>query len=562
MGLLVGLPACEDRNGGVDPPARELFFPSGLLLDPRAAPDQPARYLFVANGNNDLGYNAGTVVAIDLEAFFASWSRPDEYAVDPYCDDSVVACSVGVEDVDDVPCPNAMPCVDGQCVGEARCVLDVGSPVSNALPCRRLALLPQVVECDESPFIVASQRIGDFATLLTHSCESTATDAPDAGCASPRLWLPVRGDPSLTFLDIESDIYGAPRFDCIAFEGDEDEAVEDKAVKAAAKEDKTLECTSNHRLRHLRNETDLAELPREPFNMVVSPTSRLAYVSHSDGVGLSLVDLDGIDDGSGEKTGPALIDFAVVFRDPSGTTGGFGLAERPCNPEQSPPSITLDCARPLVYAGFRYSRLLASFTVQGVEFDDPQDKADQCAKTNELGDKGKINCDEKVRSQRLIFPGGLDPSSTGFRPLLGDIAFADDAGDELLVLQTGPGALLKLDTHVGPDGEPIDSPSVPPLELCDEPSRMKLFEDNGQRFALVSCFRAALIYVVDLQGFRVIDTIVAGTGPYELEVDKARKLLYLANNLEGSITIVDLSRERPTRFREIARIGLQEPFSR
>ena len=136
---------CAGRNPGEDPPTEELFFPSGMLLDPRAAPGEPAKYLFVANGNNDLAYNSGTLVAIDLDAFFDAWSQKQDgahtYAVEPYCTD-------------------------------AACVLDVGSPVSAAQPCRRLALLPQVVECDEATFIAATQRIGDFATLLTHSCET------------------------------------------------------------------------------------------------------------------------------------------------------------------------------------------------------------------------------------------------------------------------------------------------------------------------------------------------------------------------------------------------------
>jgi DNA-binding beta-propeller fold protein YncE len=507
---------CGGRNPGEDPPDAELFFPSGMLLDPRAAPGEPAKYLFVANGNNDLAYNAGTLVAIDLEAFFDAWSQKQDgahtFAVEPYCTDDA-------------------------------CVLDVGSPVDDAQPCRRLALLPQVVECDETPFIAAAQRIGDFATLLTHSCESSGT--PDRlGCEAPRLWIPQRGDPSILYLDIAGQPDELPEIDC-------------------GSADAASDCDPGHRLMFQRNDDELTALPREPFNMVVSQQSRMAYVTHSDGVGLTLIDLDGIDDGSGVASNrPAIVDIATVFLDPSGTTGGFGLAERPCNPDQSPPAITLGCARPLVYAGLRYSRLLVSFTVQGVTFDEQAEAQDKCAGPDELGLPGKIDCDEKVRSQRLIVPGGLDPSSTGFRPILGDVAFADASGDELLVLQTGPGALLKLDTHIGTDGEPLDTPSAPPLELCDEPSRMHLFEDEGQRLALITCYRAALIYIVDLQSFRVLDSIVLGTGPYELEIDEPRKLLYVANNLEGSVTVIDLSRKRPTRFREIARIGLQEPFTR
>lgn len=515
VAIALWIAACGRANEGEDPPVDQLFFPSGMLLDPRAAPDEAARYLFVVNGNNDLAYNAGTLVAIDLDAFFASWSLPGTIAVDPYCDEA-----------------------------NGRCVLDIGSDTSDALPCRRLALLPQVIECDEAPFIASTQLIRDFATLLTHSCEDGQPNADRTGCTKPRLWVPTRGDPSITYLDIEGAPTDLPEFEC-------------------GQSSAGGECSSENRLRYLRNDDSLPELAREPFNMLVSPSSRIAYVSHSDGTALSLIDLDGVDDGSPDAGSqrPAIVEMAGLFRDPGGSTGGFGLAERPCDPDRSPPAITLGCTRPLVYAGFRYSRLLASFTVQGVEFDDPAEAEEKCAGVDELDEPGKIPCDERVRSQQFIFPGGLDPSSTGFRPILGDIEFID-GGDSLLVLQTGPGALLKLDTHVGTDGETLDTPSAPPLELCDEPSRMQLYEDAGETYALVSCYRAALIYVIELSSFRVLDTIVTGTGAYDVEVDDARDLLYLANNLEGSITIVDLSRSRPTRFREIARIGLQEPFSR
>ena len=90
---------------------------------------------------------------------------------------------------------------------------------------------------------------------------------------------------------------------------------------------------------------------------------------------------------------------------------------------------------------------------------------------------------------------------------------------------------------------------------------MKLWRDAGQRFAFVSCFRAAYVFVVDLDSFRVVRQIRMGTGPYELEVDDARDVLYVSNTLERSISVIDLSRTRPTRFQEVARIGLQDPFS-
>lgn len=584
---LLLLAGCENGNVGKQPPLNEMFFPSGMLLDPRALEGEAAKYLFVVNSNNDLAYNAGTVVAIDLDKFFDSWALDDRYNVDPYCDPAYA------EDSDHD---------DGKFQG--RCVQQIGSGTSLDYPCRRLALMPQVVECDEKPFISKRHvvRTGDFATVLTSSCndENRGDDEP---CSEPRLWLPVRGDPSVTYIDLVASTDEHPSiFECgqglLEEEG---------------------RCDPQHRLTHLLNDADLVEMEREPFNMLVSPTKPLAYVAHSDGSALSLIDLrqpqqccypsrepscnidrirdivcndqtKKLDNGKvdagwidrccdpgaawdsdciarAEQFGvcrPAMIDQTVAFPSLGGLPGGLGLAERPCTPGDDSPSITLDCARPLVYAAFRYSRLLVSFTVQGVtpeEIDDPEFEQ-QCAGPGEIDQPHKIACDPRVRSQRQLFPGGLDPGGASFTPVLGDIAFADETGDQLLVVQTNPGALLLLDTSVGPDGEVVDNPSRPPLEICDQPTRMKLYEEAGQRFALISCYRAALIYVVDLDAFRVVEKIVAGTGPFEVEVDTVRRVLYVSNNLEKSISVIDLAQDRPNRFTEIARIGLQEPFSR
>ncbi|MBC8071875.1 MAG: hypothetical protein IAG13_26345 [Deltaproteobacteria bacterium] len=547
------LVACEDANQGDPPPVDRMFFPSGMLLDPRVAEGEEARYLFVANGNNDLSYNAGTLVSIDLQRYFDAWSLGDDFTVDPYC-------------------------------GDDRCVQDVGSRVSDLRPCRRLALLPQVVECTENPFIgnrraprltgaeqeqarqegkdasdypevgvgpLSFVRTGDFATLITSSCEKPG---PGRRCEAPRLWLPVRGDPSLTYVDLTGDPDGedsAPLLDCWTETPGYDDSEESYEANRARKR---VRCDPDHRLTRLRNDADLQELGREPYNMLISPSTRFAYVAHSDGDNLSLLDLDGI----GDSGKPAIVDQSPAFPSLGGFPGGLGLAERPCSPGDNEPSITLGCTRPLVYAAYRYSRLLVSFTVQGVEPDDPS----SCAGPSETDQKGKIVCDARVRSQTQIFTGGLDPGGNSFAPVLGDIAFADDRGDELLVVQTSPGALLKLDTSVGPDGQVVDSPSAPPLEVCDQPTRMKLYREAGQRYALIACYVAAEIFVVDLDAFRLLTTIQLGTGPFEIEVDRARRLLYVANNLEGSISIVDLAADRSTRFTEIGRIGLQEPFSR
>lgn len=631
--------ACGEQrpNTGEEPPEQSFFFPSGLLLDPvdrsgvnAADPDAivlpsvdlelPGRhFLYVANGNNDRTYNAGTLTTVDLRDFWRAWYQPG--AVDPQAEatcvqaraeaeaalvqaqaDRAAALEAGTDydyaaseqklviDAAFAACePRSLleGGLDPYC-GPERCVLPpasavvVGQEGEPDRPCRRLPLLPHVVECDETPFVRGTVRVGDFATTLASSVE-------DDGAV--RLWLPVRGDPSITYVDVQVSEDGALTLDC-----------DQNSADAAS--DPNL-CGDSHRLDRLRNDGDLDPLDREPFNMAIWESDqpadpeargrRLGFVAHADGSQLSMIDLDGVRG----QTEPALVDLTDLYVSSAGVAGGFGLAVRPCfgagqgplgaaDPEPNIPAITQGCRRPLVYSSFRFAGQLASFTASGLDLGEefaadhpPGERVDcmvteagreiyagqYCATPDQLGQPCAVECEPQVRGSRRILPSLLLDSSLTTAAVLGDMAFADPRGDQLLILQTNPGALLSLDTSLGDDGEPLDIPSAPPLEICAEPSRMKIFVERApdgtpvHRYALITCFRAALVYVVDLEALRVVDAVVVGTGPHDIAIDQARQAAYVINSLESSVSVIDLSRRRPTRFQELARLGLQDPFS-
>lgn len=538
------LGGCTDPNTGIDPPVGNLFFPEGLLLDPRTPPGEAARFLFVSNGNNDLNFNGGSVSVIDLEAFFDAWTTE------------------GPPDAEGNPTRTYVPYPYCEGPGQ-RCVLDVGAPTTDDFPCRRLGLLPQVVECDEGPFVVDGVRLGDFATHIAASNEPSGT---------PRLWIPVRGDPSITYVDVEGGWPGAPDLECGQSRGD-GEALDESR------------CSDDFRLTHLRNDRTLPELPREPFNVHVSESAdyRYAFIAHSAGRALTVIDLDGLQGTAGK---PAIVDISEIF-EPAGSgvrTGGFGLATRPCGacgvegeedvPGFNEPAVTRGCTRPLVYGSMRYQLLATSFTASGIEPEDLPAGATErdgcedaagnylgpfCASPEQVGDECAIICEPQVRNAVRFPVGGVDPQSTLNTEALGDVKFGDACGDELYVLQTNPGALLRLDTSLEA-GEPLDIPAGRPIEVCDQPSRFQIWEEEG--LAFVACFQAAYVYVVDLRAEQVVDTVITGTGPHDLVFDEVRGMLYVANLLEGSVSVIDVGLDRPTRFKEIARIGLQEPFSR
>lgn len=630
--LLLAPSGCgEARNEGLPPPGDQLFFPSGVLLDPIhrveatavAADGLPApsldlpgpRYLYVANGNNDRSYNAGSLVAIDLRAFWRAWYDP--HRDDPAQAGCLAARARAAEDPSQVEaartaCAARDPRrggVDPYCHhvttfdGDGyRCVQPPGSTIVRSAatdpepePCRRLPLAPQVAECDEGAFIAGVVHVGDFATTLAATEEEQGL----------RLWLPVRGDPSITYVDVNEAFIAA------ADDPGRDEALRFFACGQGDDPADPEACGDAHKLDELRGDPE-EPIDREPFNVEVwrrEPLSddpaargqRLAFVAHSAGSELSLIDLDGVPG----NDAPTIVDLAAVYQTPGGSTGGYGLAVRPCfeagagplgalDPEPNVPVITQGCTRPLVYTSFRYAGQLASFTASGLDLPastpgregcnvDGVYAGPYCATPEELerGEPCAVVCDAQVRATRRIQTSLIDPfsPSAGSVPVLGSMAFADPRGDQLLVLQTNPGALLSLDTSLGDAGEPVDVPSAPPVEICAEPSSMKIYTERAevdadgpegpeppravptQRYAVISCFRAAMVYVVDLEALRVVDAVVVGTGPHDIAIDEAREVAYVINNLESSVSVIDLSRRRATRFQELARLGLQDPFS-
>jgi DNA-binding beta-propeller fold protein YncE len=258
------------------------------------------------------------------------------------------------------------------------------------------------------------------------------------------------------------------------------------------------------------------------------------------------------------------------------------------------PTLTQNCTRPMLYASYRYQLTGVNFTAEGIDPAtlppgaqtrdsccglpdgstpvpavpaelDPCTAPEVyvgafCASPDQVGEACAVICEPQVRAAIRFNVAGVDPLSPTSAAALGDIAFGDRCGNDLYMIQTNPGALLHVDTSLDTDNETFDISSGPPIEVCDQPTRLEIWRDAG--FAFVACFQSAYVYVVDLQEWKVVDTVIAGTGPHDLVVDEAREVLYVANTLEGSVSVIDLGQDRPTRFKEVARIGLQEPFRR
>lgn len=165
LGLALGIPACLaagcfTSSEGLEPPLATFYFPTGLVVSPGNTA------LYVANSDFDLQYSGGTVQALDLAALRSRAAS--------------AATEVGA----------AM--ATGADLGAAcSAALGVGKNDQTLLhpgPCAPL---------DAAAFVRASASIGAFASGATILLRE---DGPGA-----RLYVPVRGDPSITYFDIPDD---------------------------------------------------------------------------------------------------------------------------------------------------------------------------------------------------------------------------------------------------------------------------------------------------------------------------------------------------------------------
>jgi hypothetical protein len=539
--VLLGCPAAAG-NPGYDPPANQLAFPSGLLLDPRVSTEPgavcdadtpcegsdvctsanvcrtPARWLFVTNANSARSTNAGTLLAIDLDAFHRA-AFDDPGAIHP-ATTSLSPESVWSE--------NSPVC---------------GNSSNDGRWCRRVANLPQVVECLEEPFVCSEATIhfGNFPG-------PTAAWDQVPGDDEAMLLIPVRGDPSITYAELSGGLDGDDlRFEC----------------GQASDEDGGRKCDDLHRLRFFRNDPEGSRLAREPFRVLVStePGRPVAYVSHQGDPDLTLFALDGLSSGGDGR--PAMVHQAELLGWDASiiVQGGFGLAQRPCDVDSgNAPNATLGCTRPMIYAGMRWRPEVRTLTA--INYDLPI-----CSDADALADFDPDlavgYCE--VQAELLRYIGSLGQLSTidvplqASRPILADIGFSR-SGNELYIVQSNPGGLLRLDTSIAIDGETLDVPAGQ-VEVCAQPTSFTIYDDGGSQFGVVTCYRSGEVFIVDLASLKVVGVSRAGIGPDALAVDLAREVVYVANSLDGTISVLDMSPARSSRFTQIARIGLQEPYS-
>jgi hypothetical protein len=380
-----------------------------------------------------------------------------------------------------------------------------GSEPTDARPCRVGALGErEIVECDAGRFIVPGHTVE-----LGSGAGNIAVDQP-AGDEGPlRLLIPSSIAREVTWIDV-------------VFSEDDDIAAVDCG--------QTLRrCGPDHVLRYLGNDAAGTRLPSDPGRIYVGTGPyRYAYLPHLLGGNLSLVNLSG-------PFGPELTDISAGFFDDGDDSvpydGGFGVVERACDPAAAP-SVTFDCARPILVSSYRFQPGVRTFTVRTGRDD--------------------------IAPQRAYPLNDINRTEAGDRPQMGDVQFEDpETGERLLAVRTTPAALTVAGVTVDDVGELRVTP-ITNAELCRNPNILAVYRPpQGERIAFVSCYSDDEVAAVLLGSFSTV-TIPVDDGPNDMVLDYQRKRLYVVHTLSHTVAVIELDRASPRYLEVIGRLGLLE----
>lgn len=471
---------------GISPPINRFFFPTGLAMTP------DGRYLFVTNGNSDLKYNGGTVTVVDvdraLERILDPLSFPESCRPDPQ-NSQVIECQEG-------------PAPDGQ-----------GGTLPGAI------LEDLTVRLGYFP---------GFLVLEDLSLSPFTPWMPEAGTEGERryrLYTPVRGDPSVTFVDV---IMGGDN-------GDEILCLDcGQGCSTAGLSD----CLARHRVEVPspgRSGQMSGDLPAEPFGLGLQPVGGFMLVAHLVGGSLSLVDLGGYQ-GDLRRGGPDLVHILVdvLSRSAENASGGFNVAFR------SPGDPT-----DWIYLSNRRASQILMLRVAGA--DEPVDE-----------DRGL----RMVLGPSVVLGAPLGPLEVGAD--VRGIQVSPD-GETLFALTRTPPALVSIDIRLK-DGFPRNE-VLDVVEVCPQPSILRLREDShGRILAYAVCYGSGDIYVVDTIEAQLVGRVESGGGPYDLVMvpeDPAvpasrRGFGFMSNFGEHTVGVVDFREDSPTYHQLIGRIGWPE----
>jgi hypothetical protein len=545
--------ACGLNQAGVEPPKDTIAFPASAVMD------SSGFWLFVTNSNADLRYNDGTLVALSLK-------RAEDDRRGPPAASGLTAWPV---------CP----------------LVDYSNPRSDKIDehnfCCWDALNNNVLNCDERFYVGAAGevgngnknvRIGSFAAAMvlqerecpfytdgttrmrTPSCPTNICDPQSDHVRPDRLMIGVRGDTSLTFVDVTPGTSDTPPvLDC---------APPDTGDFVA--------CDDNHRIIKTNsllaapsNSPDAPDvnLPDEPYALAVDKSQGLLFIGHLTGNtsrpftgGFSLFDVMPRGDGALSDPPRLIAPFPSPFAPNSlGSVGISALKERTDEngstigiyassryvPQVAPLGVTTVCPQDAQSvreiaafpSGAYFNSPLLGGEMRGIEFVEVVEPGSQvvipeCADRTVPGN-ASCACTNGTTGTRVCGPDQVDRGCA-----CGNGAFA---------LQRTPPALIHFDEFTA---TPTDI-----LETCASPTFLDQIDTGVGPRLFVTCFADGEVYVFDPSVPRLMKTFQVGRGPSGLVYDRARQVAYVVGFGDNNISVVDLAPGHTTEYSVVQRIG-------
>jgi len=543
------LNACYSAGDGKAPPLEELYFPTGLALDRASLSEDGSgapRYLYVASSDFDLQYRSASLVSYDLDALRKLVPQSCNSNAD--CQGGALCDAPGADGIpSDASRVPSYFCVDPATLDPCGSFGARDTADRLLYPGRCKSIDPKDPQDGSPSLLVDKVGIGAFATNVIWR----ANPEPNPDFLS-RLFLPVRGDATLHWIDLNNG-----RFECGQRDTDDNS------------------CSDQHRSGESTSDNlDELRQPAEPF--AVDATTDGAYVAITNQTqgSVSLYANDWRRNGgpklvsilSGLPSAPVGIAAipAPAFASGETTAPGFLVAYRNSAQIDLLRVRSDDADTGTALADYtRYALREAGsvpitanslgFDSRGIVIDDAQRIADYekcgCEKGGKACDAATPACLVAVH-QPAVYVANRAPSSLLVGALTADFAYPSGTNDlpsfaDSVALTAGPSRVILGYVKVrGTAASATDA--FGPYEL--------------ERRVFVVCFDSRRIFVYDPKR-RVIDSIVnTGRGPYALAVDELRGLAYVAHFTDSYLSVIGLDQRFPQSYATIvASIGAPTP---
>ena len=488
--LVLAGAGCSLGQSGINPPVDQIFLPSGLAVDPNG------NWLYVINSNNDLRFNAGTLLAFDLQKAKRDRDNPAPWAecnTTHFTDDNAPETLAGTLDA----------------------------------PCCSDRLQPHVLNCNERAYVQADAtvQIGSFGGDAIIQTYTGADGAPVS-----RVFMVVRAEPSITFVDITHSS-GSVHMRCNGPRQDPDPQLVNPF------------CDDNWRIRRSSGAaiTDNV-LPEEPHSLVLDEDWGILYVSHLTitvnrqivGGGVSTIDVN-----------------ALLAPQAPNVISSIARVVFPTSPVQGVTAMTLD--KPGNPNGVLYAVARATPDITGLVLQ-CREPGQHC-NVNDPGARDLSLVPGEEITSSVFLPSGTDVRGFLLSPYGNNQAYVLHRNSPDVTTSTDPAALVVLDRGLGRNGEPANQPSAI-LEICSGANQMQFHDAGRGNLLYITCFEGGQIYVVDPQAPLVVGIIEAGHGPTSLRFSPTDPTsAFVVDFADNDVSVIDLKPGSQTEYMVVQRLG-------